>query len=76
MVMEWLQRKLSIEEAEKKHMVSDEELGPDPVPFGFQNDKWLMFSKQFREGDELWEFNSPEEFWDCLCGRAGLCIVR
>jgi hypothetical protein len=28
------------------------------------------------EGDELWEFSSPQEDWDALAGRAGIALVR
>jgi hypothetical protein len=36
MVKEWLINKISVDEAERKHLVEDERLGPEPVPFGFQ----------------------------------------
>lgn len=26
--------------------------------------------------DELWEFPSPQDFWDHLCGRPSVSIVR
>jgi hypothetical protein len=76
MEMEWLQKKLTIEEAEQNHVVSDKRLGAEPVPFGFMNDQWLDFRGQIQEGDVLWEFRNPIEFWEGLCGREGICIVR
>ncbi|HCE42869.1 MAG TPA: hypothetical protein DET40_04925 [Lentisphaeria bacterium] len=76
MFKEWLVRKISLEEAEKAHMVLDKRLGPDPLPFGFQYQKWLEFKNQLEEGDELWKFHSPTESWQNLCGRAGICILR
>ena len=76
MVKEWLKKRISIEEAEQKNLVEDERLGPDPVPFGFQIERWSALKGQIQEGDELWEFSSPKETWVNLCGRAGICIVR
>jgi hypothetical protein len=76
MVKEWLQNKITPEECETKHLVRDERLGPIPVPFGFQNKKWLEFKRRIQKADELWEFSSPPETWAHLSGRAGICIVR
>lgn len=73
---EWLTHKTTIEEAERKHMVRDKKLGPEPVPFGFIHDRWVEFKSRFRAGDELWEFSSPGKSWSRLAGRAGYCIVR
>lgn len=28
------------------------------------------------KGDELWWYESPQETWDMLCGRAGWALVR
>lgn len=76
MITEWLQKRTSVQEAEKAHMIEDERLGPTPVPFGIQNDRWLHLKNQIQSDDELWEFSSPPESWQHLAGRAGLCIVR
>jgi hypothetical protein len=40
-----------------------------------------MSSKQleeagYQEGDEIWEWSTPKETWDSMCGMAGYCIVR
>jgi hypothetical protein len=72
----WLERRTTVEEAERKHLVTDKRLGAKPVPFGFMYEKWARFKGQLREGDELWEFSSSEESWRHLAGRAGICIVR
>jgi hypothetical protein len=72
----WLKKKTTVEQAERKNLVSDKRLGPKPVPFGFINDKWQKFTSGIREGDELWEFESSAESWGALAGRAGFCIVR
>ena len=76
MQKEWLIRKTTVEEAEQKHLVNDDRLGSEPVPFGFQNKEWLKFRERIRPGDELWEFSSPSETWKLLCGRAGISLVR
>jgi hypothetical protein len=73
---EWLQEQTTVEEAESEHLVKDESLGPNPVPFGFHYDLWLSFKKQIRQGDQIWRFCSSAETWEDLAGRAGLCIVR
>ena len=36
MTKEWLKNKISVEEAERKHLVEEECLGFEPVPFGFR----------------------------------------
>jgi hypothetical protein len=76
MKKKWLQKKTTTEKAEQDHLVKDERLGPWPVPFGFQHERWLRFKSQMKDGDELWEFSSPPITWKYLAGRAGLSIVR
>ena len=76
MIKEWLKNRITVEEAEQKHLVKDERLGPEPIPFGFQYEEWLAFKEQIQDGDELLEFSSPPETWEHLCARAGICIVR
>lgn len=73
---EWLQEQTTVEEAEGENLVEDERLGPNPVPFGFQHDRWLRFKEQIRQGDQVWRFSSSADSWEHLAGRAGLCIVR
>jgi hypothetical protein len=73
---EWLKRKITIDEAEKKHMVKDKRLGPEPVPFGFQHKTWVHLKAMMKPGDELWEFSNSQGSWKNLAGRAGICIVR
>ncbi len=76
MFKEWLTIRKSIDQIEAEHLVTDERLGPDPVPFGFQNAKWVEFRQAIQDGDELWEFSSPPGTWRNLCGRAGIALVR
>jgi hypothetical protein len=73
---EWLQEQTTLEQAEQDHLVKDERLGPNPVPFGFQLESWIRFKGQMREGDELWKFSSPAETWQHLAKLEGLSIVR
>ena len=73
---DWLERKVTIEEAEARNMVRDSRLGTQGVPFGFTNQQWKALVARMVEGDELWEFNSPADTWQNLCGRAGIALVR
>ena len=71
-----LTRKLTVEEAEARNLVTDESLGQAPVPFGFCNDQWRDLLGQMQPGDEIWEFDSSRESWEHLCGRSGIALVR
>jgi len=77
---EWLQRKLTIAEAEAEHPgITDERIVrvPDAAkPFGFQHREWEEFKASMLPGDEIWTFSSPPETWQHLAGRAGLALVR
>ena len=73
---EWLTKKVTVEEAEAAHLVRNEKFGPEPVPFGFMYQEWKQLIAAMRPGDELWEFNSPEDTWKHLAGRAGFAVVR
>jgi len=73
---DWLKQKLTVAQAESKHMVSDPRLGPTPVPFGFCHAKWQNLLSKMQDGDELWEFSSSDHSWQHLAGRAGLALVR
>jgi hypothetical protein len=75
-IKDWLQNRLTIAEAEAVYGVKDDRLGPNPVPFGFQNDKWRALVAEMQDGDELWEFSSPPESWQNLAGRAGVALIR
>ena len=76
MMIEWLTKRVTTEEAETAHMVKDERIGTDPVPFGFSNAEWRELLTQMQEGDELWEFNSPPKTWANRYGCAGYALVR
>ena len=83
----WLNRKITEEELESGATGFD--LDHDKLdiyyrPYGNREHHDVEISEeelnnlkaQMQEGDELWIFNSPQEFWSGLCGRRGLCIIR
>jgi hypothetical protein len=70
---EWLRRRLTIEQAEAEHMVTNAKLGPDPVPFGFSNKDWTDLISKMQLGDELWEYNIDYGFMDA---EGGIAVVR
>lgn len=43
---------------------------------GMLNQRWVDFRQEIQEGDEIWQFCSPDKFWEKKCGRAGYSIVR
>jgi hypothetical protein len=47
-----------------------------PVPFGFANPERREMVTSMQEGDQLWEFTSPEHYWQHMAGRAGIALVR
>ena len=73
---DWLIERVTKEQAEGENLVSNERLGPEPVPFGFMNEEWQNLLKQMKAGDEIRLFSSPGHFWENLAGREGYCLVR
>lgn len=73
---DWLTKRITVEEAEAKHLITDDRLGAAPIPFGFINSQWEKIKSSLIEGDELWEFCSPIETWENLMGCQGICLVR
>jgi hypothetical protein len=72
----WLKRRLTVAEAEAEHMVRDGRLGPNPIPFGWAAAEWHQLLTKMQPGDELWEYDSPQEDWDRLMGSQGIALVR
>lgn len=72
----WLQKKITLKEAETIHLVKDDRLGPEPIPFGFSNDEWKAMIAKMEDGDELWEFCSSLESWRIMGGREGIALIR
>lgn len=38
--------------------------------------EWDALLANMQDHDELWEFESPIEYWDSLCGASGIALVR
>jgi hypothetical protein len=76
----WLDKKISIAEAEATHPgVNDERVQRMPEiakPFGFLNSQWEALKAEMQPGDELRTFRSPDQSWQDLAGRAGVVLVR
>ena len=77
---DWLDRQVTIAEAEAMHTKPPEERSPrspdHALPFGRDNWKWEALKSVMQPGDELWTFASPPESWRALAGVAGLVVVR
>ena len=46
------------------------------VSFVNLRDEWNETFGEVYPEDEIWEFDSPGDHWDSLCGRAGIALVR
>lgn len=74
---EWLVKKVSVREYELEHATKiNIDDGQSVVPFGYQNDKWVHLRSLMVANDEIWDFDSPGDYWDSLCGRSGVALVR
>ncbi|MBC8495673.1 hypothetical protein H8D36_05970 [archaeon] len=68
--------KTSIELEEKKHMVTNERLGNEAIPFGSINYQWVKLLSQMQDDDELFSFRSDDRSWARLAGTEGIALVR
>jgi len=76
---DWLQRKIDVDSLEEyftptpaRDMFTGERIVREPsVP-----DEVRKMVQSMRDGDELWEFNTPDKYWDAMCGRKGVALVR
>ena len=75
-VEHWLTRRRDKGEVEREHLVTDDRLGPEPVPFGWCAGQWYQLLKMMRDGDEIWEYCSDPDSWERLAGQAGIALVR
>jgi hypothetical protein len=66
---QWLDKKISVEQAEAQNLV-------DGVPFGAQAEDWKRLKAAIKVGDELWTYCSSFESFKALAGRCGIAIVR
>lgn len=71
-----LKKRITVKGAERDHMVYNEELGSEGVPFGFRHDAWVEFKARMLDGDELWEFDGPTEGWLSRFRSKGILLVR
>ena len=62
---DWLIKKITISDVEKEN-----------PPLGYLNDEWEELKSLIKQGDEIWEWSTPGEFWDSLCGREGIALIR
>ena len=62
---DWLIEKITIADVEKEN-----------PPLGYLNDQWEELKSLIVEGDEIWEWSTPGEFWNSLCGREGIVLLR
>ena len=66
---EWFQERKTIAELEAENMYEDR-------PFGYMNADWERLKAEVMDGDELWTFSTPDDYWRNLAGRAGVALVR
>lgn len=71
-----LKKRVTFEEAERGHIVYNEALGSEGIPFGFRHNAWLKFKARMLDGDELWEFDGPTEGWLRRFCSKGILLVR
>ena len=46
------------------------------LPFGYENDKWETMKALVEDGDELWQYSTPEWTWGAFVGCAGIVLLR
>jgi hypothetical protein len=66
---QWLDRQITVEQAETEQMV-------DGVPLGPGHDAWKQLKASLQPGDALWTYCSPWESFKALAGRCGIAVVR
>jgi hypothetical protein len=49
---------------------------PDELSFERMHAEWERFKSKMVEGDEIWEWQSPEVSWRVMAGRCGYVIVH
>jgi len=73
---------LTIDELNEHSLQEFREARPDMIgtehdkPGGFMAKPWNEFMSQYKDGDEIWIFETPSWTWASLCGRAGYVIMR
>ena len=65
---QWLRARANVEEI-------DELIASSPEKFR-ERCGWNEIRANLKPGDEIWHYESPQETWDKLRGRAGICVRR
>jgi hypothetical protein len=66
--IEWLDKRISVD---------DIDVGNTLSTLGLRHrGDWNRLMARITEGDELWEFNSPQDHWERLTGQKGVALVR
>lgn len=65
---DWLIQKIEMKALELKYN--------SPEKTSHDWPQWTLFQAQYKSGDEVWEFDTPSEYWDSLSGCAGFVIIR
>ena len=86
---EWLGEKISAHDFDSGNFGANFPTLPDEPTLSFAGSTTQYFpgsehlQQKLRDlrflmlpGDEFWAFNSPSEYWQKLCGRAGVALVR
>lgn len=60
--VKWLTRQISLKDIDRVEMGKSED--------------WNRIKTRHIDGDELWEFSSPTEYWEGLAGRQGIALIR
>ena len=66
---QWLDRQISVEQAEAQHMV-------EGTPFGARNGDWKRLKASLEVGDNILTYCSPFESFKAHAGRCGIAVVR
>lgn len=74
---DWLNKRLICRLKEEKNAYERNREILD-IAEGFSNlrDEWEEVFGDIGPTDEVWEFDTPDDYWISLCGRAGLALVR
>jgi hypothetical protein len=63
MIQQWLTDRTTLEKAGRRYRLAC-------------SPRWREFQTEYRDGDEVWYFRSPDNTWPARLGAAGVAIVR
>tara|TARA_B100000768_G_scaffold134051_1_gene124831 strand:- start:826 stop:1134 length:309 start_codon:yes stop_codon:yes gene_type:complete len=73
---EWLTSEIDLKQVAKKYSSNSKKVGKEGnLPFGRLNHEWVHLKSLMKKNDTIWEFDSPADHWDSLCGRSGIALV-